>query len=164
MIGRALQLISGLATGGAGASVYLVIALGLALALSVGVNRWQAGEAERLAAEKGMLSAQLTEVAAANTTLVETIDALQAAQARGEAASLARDDRRTSTATKVRTIIQEVYRDRTITVPAGCPALSPVLHDGLERLRQLRAGAADPGIPGGARPDSRDVAAMRTRP
>lgn len=146
---------------GGGAGGYVGVALAAALAVAAGLVWWQAGAISARDRMIGERNTALQAAQQANGRLAAAIDQQAAIFAAGDKASAALADQRQARDARVRTIIKEVYRDREIAIPAGCPAVSPVLLDGLDRLRRLRAGEADHGIPGPARPDSRELAALR---
>lgn len=140
---------------------WIIIGLGAALVSAVAFGAWQLDRVSDRDKTIGAYAVQLdTAVDLANANAAAAEEALRLAR-HNEAAVAVLLDKRQAKATKTRTIIQEVYRDQTIQVPAGCPALSPVLRDGLDRLQRLRAGDADPGNAPPARPDSRELAALR---
>ncbi|MBP6818358.1 MAG: hypothetical protein KBC46_03540 [Ferrovibrio sp.] len=152
-------------SGGAGLQAYLIAGLLGALLLVAGGAWLLHGSDQRALAAaheaKGLLQGQLDETLATNGRIAAAFDLYRQETARGNSIAASHDSQRQARGAAVKIEIKEVYRDRTIEVPAGCPALSPVLDDALNRLRRLRAAEADPGRPGPARPDTRDLAALR---
>lgn len=148
---------------------WIIGGLALTLAGMAGALAWKDAQVSARDQQIGALNGSLDmAVATANANAAALAEAQRLAR-QHEAATIALLDKRETRRQRVLTQIKEVYRDRLIEVPAdsqqqqqgGCPALSPVLDDALGRLRRLRAAEADPGRPGPARPDTRDVADLR---
>jgi len=149
---------------GGGIGAYVAVGLGAAVLLlagAVALKDWQVSNRDR---EIGAKDVQITQAVQANGRLAQAFDLFAAEYGRTEKFITVYAAAREARAASVQKVIQEVYRDRIVEVPAGCPAASPVLLDGLERLRRLKAGAADPGAPGAARPGSRSLAALPAGP
>jgi len=143
-----------------GINTYIAGGLGVALLIASGFGYLQMKRVEAAKAEIAVLELDRDEAARIAQANADAAEAARTQARLNEKALDALAQARGQRQARVQKVIQEVYRDRIIETPAGCPAASPVLLDGLERLRRLKAGTPDPADPGAARPGSRSLAAL----
>lgn len=140
---------------------WIIAGLAAALLLLGGVAAWKDSQLRARERLLGRVVAERDQAIAIAQANADALAEAQRMQRHAEAAAVQLLDRRQASGAKIKTIIKEVYRDPAPQLPAGCPAVSPVLRDGLERLRSLRAGEGDPGRPAANGPGSRALAELR---